>query len=124
MSVRTFNNNPMSPLERMFRALEIFKTTDPKASLMMVQTFAVLASNPDETMAQRDVTEALGQVPASLVHEMVGRLGTDTEPRFGSALGLIDIRTDPADARVKRLRLTKKGRDLASAMAHALRGRE
>jgi hypothetical protein len=124
MSARPIPNNPMNSLERMFRAMEIFKATEPKPSVLMVQTFLVIAANPDDTLAQRDVATALGKVPAPMVHEAVGRLGTDTSPRFGKALGLVDIHTDAHDARVLRLRLTRKGRDLASAMAHALRGRE
>jgi DNA-binding MarR family transcriptional regulator len=113
----------MTPLKRWRRATDLFKATDPKASLLQISAFIEIASQPDEAMSQSELAQALGKVPTPMVHEVVGRLGRDTKPRFGQPLGLIDIKTDPEDARTNRLSLTLKGRNLAMAMLAALKER-
>lgn len=121
MTARLISNNPLSPLERMFRAMELFRSVYPAPSGQLIEAFLVVASNPDGTVTQGDVARALG-CAAGQASGLLGKLSGNA--RFGENLALVDIQVDPTDARQRLHRLTRRGRELATTMAQTLRGRE
>lgn len=123
MSVRPISNNTMLALKRWRGATEVFKETDPNASLLLISAFVEIASNPDEEMTQTELTSKFTGVARPQIWEVVGQMGKDTKPRRKmTPLALVDVHVDPLDARLTRLKLTAKGRNLAMAMLNELKG--
>lgn len=120
MSVKPLPNNPFVPLDRMFRALEVFRGTNPAPAVQTLEAFLVVAANT-EPMTQADVAKALG-IAAGQASGHLGKLAENA--RFGEGMGLIEIEVDRDDARRRLHKLSKRGRTVAAAMVHAMRGKE
>lgn len=124
---KKLNNDPFTPLLGLYRASDLFREHDPMASVILMQAFVLIASNPDNTLSGKELADRLNIKEASMSHNIArlgGRPGRSDKPRNGGEpLGFVSVDIDPRDARRKTLKLTAMGRTLASQMGLAIGGR-
>jgi DNA-binding MarR family transcriptional regulator len=103
-------------VERLLRAVEIFREFDTAFPASYVAAFLYVALQPGK--GPSEIGEALGVAQAA-ASRLVLEIGQKSR-HGGEGLGLVDSVPDPHDLRARKLFLTKKGRQLLSRLLVAL----
>jgi DNA-binding MarR family transcriptional regulator len=111
------HNDPAAPkLLKLYEALEEFRGLEQLNTLLMMQTFLVIATRAPLTLT--DLAKRV-RLPGGTISGFIQRLGDGggiEDKRVASPLHLISIVEDPEDARRRLAALTSKGAALADKL--------
>lgn len=111
-------------LEKLSRAIEVFRKTDRDMAVNLMQTFLhiAVAELHNEPTTAKALETTMNLSDAGVINNLA-RLGPDPIPRGGAPLGLVVRSQDVEDRRRKPLLLTDHGRALAERLAFAMQSR-
>lgn len=117
-------------LDRLSRCLSVLEVATRRAppgegqqelpsriTLDMVRVLLFVASNPLQSV--RDIAASMGQPLSTTSRQLLDLGPKDRHLREG--FGMVEAVADPIDMRIKRYRVTEKGREIVNKMAEELR---
>lgn len=107
-------------LNKLIRCVESFRSaTEGAVPLQQFAVFLYIAREGGD-VGMRDIERLLGLSQSASIRSLYAISTSEHKLKGKTGYGLIDIVTDPEDNRLRRCRMTVKGRILASQMQDSL----